>query len=67
MITIPFAFLFGGGLVPTFMGVLGDRASFSLGFILLGVAFLASMALLPFLRIPPSAETCATDEGATHG
>jgi len=49
---IPFAFLFGGGIVPALMGALGDRASFSLGFVLLGAAFLASMALLPFLQIP---------------
>ena len=51
---VPFAFLFGGGLVPTGMGALGDRASFSRGFVLLGAAFLTSMALLPFLRIPDS-------------
>jgi len=49
---VPFAFLFGGGIVPTLMGVLGDHASFSLGFVLLGAAFLASMVPLLFLRLP---------------
>ena len=49
---VPFAFLFGSGMVPTLMGVLGDHANFALGFVLLGGALLASLILLPFLRIP---------------
>ena len=53
---VPFIFLFGGGIVPTFMGVLGDRASFALGFVLLGSCLLASLVLLPFLRIPKDGE-----------
>ena len=58
---VPFAFLFGGGIVPTLMGALGDHASFSLGFVLLGGTFLASLVLLPFLRIPPVEEGTLTE------
>ncbi|MBU0943876.1 MAG: MFS transporter [Proteobacteria bacterium] len=35
---IPFAFLLGGGVIPTLIGMIGDVASISLGFILAGVA-----------------------------
>jgi len=49
---VPFVFLFGGGIVPTGMGALGDHASFSVGFVLLGGCFLASLGLLPFLQVP---------------
>ena len=51
---VPMSFLFGGGIVPLVMGALGDHASFSLGFVLLGAAFLCSLLLLRFLRIPGS-------------
>ncbi len=34
---IPFAFLAGGGLMPTIIGIIGDHFSFHLGFIIVGV------------------------------
>lgn len=49
---VPFVFLFGGGIVPTVLGALGDHASFSVGFVLLGGCLLGSLVLMPFLRVP---------------
>ncbi len=44
----PLAFLFGGGLLPTVLGYVGQRASFSLGIIVIGciIAVGSSAALL---------------------
>jgi NNP family nitrate/nitrite transporter-like MFS transporter len=49
-LTIPFAFLFGGGAVPTGIGFMGDVASFSLGIILVGVLILSGALLSLFLK-----------------
>ena len=63
-ISVPFAFLFGSGIVPTAMGVLGDRANFALGFVVLGGSLLASLVLFPFLRIPSVEEDSADARSA---
>jgi NNP family nitrate/nitrite transporter-like MFS transporter len=44
---MPVSYAVGAGLVPYFFGLLGDRQSFALGFVLYGV-LLASSAVLPF-------------------
>jgi NNP family nitrate/nitrite transporter-like MFS transporter len=49
-LTVPFAFLFGGGAVPAGIGFMGDVASFSLGVILVGVLVLSGALLSLFLK-----------------
>ena len=49
-LTVPFAFLFGGGAVPAGIGFLGDVASFSLGVIVVGVLILSGALLSLFLK-----------------
>jgi len=48
-LTIPFAFILGGGLAPTFIGMTGDAGSFSAGIIALGALITTGAALPPFL------------------
>ena len=49
----PLAFLFGGGLLPTVLGYVGQRASFSIGIIVIGcvIAVGSSAALLLHLLV----------------
>ena len=47
---VPFAFLFGGGAVPTGIGFMGDVASFSLGIVLVGVLVLSGALVSLFLK-----------------
>jgi MFS transporter, NNP family, nitrate/nitrite transporter len=49
--TIPFAFLFGGGVVPWIIGMTGDAGSFSAGIIIIGGFITAGAALPHFLRV----------------
>ena len=49
-LTVPFAFLFGGGAVPAGIGFMGDIASFSVGITLLGVLILTGALLSVFLK-----------------
>jgi NNP family nitrate/nitrite transporter-like MFS transporter len=49
-LTVPLGFLLGGGAVPAFIGLAGERYSFSLGFFLVGVVTLVSLPLIRFLR-----------------
>ena len=51
-VMIPFVFFFGGGVVPAVMGVLGEGVGFSVGFVVLGLVFLATLPLLLVLRVP---------------
>ncbi|RJR50466.1 MAG: MFS transporter [Desulfobacteraceae bacterium] len=44
-LTIPLAFLFGGGVVPMFIGVMGDAGLFSLGIVTVGVLLLLGALL----------------------
>ena len=47
----PVGYSVGSGLVPLFLGFLGDRLSFAFGFLIYGV-LVAAAALLPsFLRL----------------
>ncbi len=55
-LTVPFAFLFGGGAVPTAIGFMGDVASFSLGITLLGVLILSGALLSLFLKFQGGAD-----------
>jgi NNP family nitrate/nitrite transporter-like MFS transporter len=49
-LTVPFAFLFGGGAVPAVIGFMGDVASFSLGIVLVGVLIISGAFLAGFLK-----------------
>ena len=50
---IPFVYLFGGGIVPAGMGVVGEYYGFALGFLLMGGLLLISLCLLLFLQDRP--------------
>lgn len=50
-LTVPFAFLFGGGAVPTGIGFMGDVTSFALGIVLVGVLILSGALLAGFLNL----------------
>ena len=54
--TVPFGYIIGGGAIPTFIGIMGDTGSFSIGFIVTGMLILLSGLLALLLRLP------ATDE-----
>jgi NNP family nitrate/nitrite transporter-like MFS transporter len=49
-LTIPLAFLLGGGVAPTFIGMMGDAGLFSLGIMLVGVLLLGGSLLTLTLR-----------------
>ena len=50
--SVPFGFLIGGGVIPTFIGAMGDAGSFATGFTVTG-ALIAAGALMAFLlRLP---------------
>jgi hypothetical protein len=50
--TIPCGYLIGGGVVPTFIGIMGDTGSFALGFIVTGTLILLGGTLALLLRLP---------------
>ncbi|MFW6011472.1 MAG: MFS transporter, partial [Desulfosalsimonas sp.] len=49
-LTIPMAFVFGGGISPTIIGAAGDAGFFGAGFILVGVLMCAGAILPVFLK-----------------
>ncbi|MCF8111528.1 MAG: MFS transporter [Desulfobacteraceae bacterium] len=49
-LTIPMAFVFGGGISPTIIGAAGDAGFFGAGFILVGVLMSAGAILPVFIR-----------------
>ncbi len=49
-LTVPFAFLLGGGAIPTLIGFTGDILSFGYGFLAVGIITAGSILLLRFLR-----------------
>jgi len=49
-LTVPLGFLLGGGVVPAFIGLAGERFSFSLGIFLVGIITLVSLPIIRFLR-----------------
>ncbi|HXV84503.1 MAG TPA: MFS transporter [Candidatus Binatia bacterium] len=49
--TIPCGYLIGGGMVPTFIGVMGDAESFTLGFVVTGILILLGGTLAWSLKL----------------
>jgi NNP family nitrate/nitrite transporter-like MFS transporter len=50
--TVPFGFMIGGGVIPTFIGVMGDAGSFALGLIVSGVLILGAGIAALRLKLP---------------
>lgn len=50
-LTVLIAYLIGGGLVPTALGIFGDAGAFSLAFAVIGTCILLSSLLVPGLKI----------------
>jgi NNP family nitrate/nitrite transporter-like MFS transporter len=48
-ITIPFAFLIGGGILPILIGILGDAGAFEIGIIMVGGLILLTSILPRYL------------------
>jgi NNP family nitrate/nitrite transporter-like MFS transporter len=48
---LPVAYALGGGVVPSLLGVLGDRGAFARGLILLGALIAAGAALVPLASL----------------
>jgi zinc transporter ZupT len=46
----PIGYAVGSGLVPLFLGFLGDRLSFAAGFLIYGVLLSAAALLPPFIK-----------------
>jgi len=51
-ITIPFAFLIGGGILPILIGILGDAGAFGLGFVMVGGLIVLTSILPRYLIFP---------------
>jgi len=49
-LTVPAAFLLGGGIVPLLIGMMGDRGSFGTGIVILGSVTLMGVLLTALLR-----------------
>ena len=49
---VPMVFVFGGGVSPALLGVLGETAGFGPGFVILGCLFVVLLPLLLFLKLP---------------
>ncbi|MEW5909274.1 MAG: MFS transporter, partial [Thermodesulfobacteriota bacterium] len=49
-LTVPIAFLVGGGLVPTLIGFVGDVSSFSVGIFIVGVLILSGAFISAFMN-----------------
>jgi NNP family nitrate/nitrite transporter-like MFS transporter len=52
-LTMPVAFLVGGGIIPAGIGMMGEYESFSLGIVFVGVFLLAIPILLRYLAFHP--------------
>jgi len=50
---LPVSYALGAGVVPSLLGLLGDRGAFALGLILLGALVAAGGALAPLVRLEP--------------
>jgi NNP family nitrate/nitrite transporter-like MFS transporter len=50
--TIPFGYLIGGGVIPTFIGVMGDAHRFALGFMVAGILITGAGILALSLKLP---------------
>jgi NNP family nitrate/nitrite transporter-like MFS transporter len=51
-VILPFSVLFGAGIVPATLGLLGEYSSFSTGFVLLGGLTMTSVVIPFFLKYP---------------
>lgn len=51
-LSMPIAYVFAIGLVPTFLGLCGDRGHFDHGFMAVGLMTLGALAVLPLLKQP---------------
>jgi NNP family nitrate/nitrite transporter-like MFS transporter len=51
-ITIPFAFLIGGGIFPILIGILGDAGAFGLGIVIVGGLIILTSILPRYLIFP---------------
>lgn len=52
--TIPFAFVFGSGIIPSMIGFTGDMGAFSIGFIITGALILSGSMLSVHLKLNPN-------------
>ena len=50
-LTVPVAFIFGGGAIPAWIGFMGDAYSFASGIALVGVIILMGFILSPYLKL----------------
>src|SRR5499433_1973120 len=50
--TIPFGYLIGGGMIPTFIGIMGDAGFFAGGFMVTGTLILSGGIVALLLRLP---------------
>ena len=50
--SVPFGFLIGGGVIPTFIGAMGDAGSFATGFTITGVLISAGVPMALLLKLP---------------
>jgi NNP family nitrate/nitrite transporter-like MFS transporter len=55
-LTIPAAFILGGGAIPILIGAMGDAGAFPLGIVLSGVIILAGGFLSAFIKVPKAHE-----------
>jgi NNP family nitrate/nitrite transporter-like MFS transporter len=51
-LVVPTGFLLGGGLVPSWLGVLGDQGRFYLGYLTLGIAAMAATIPILLFHLP---------------
>jgi NNP family nitrate/nitrite transporter-like MFS transporter len=52
-LTVPLAYILGGGALPAMIGWLGEYLSFAWGLGLAGAVTVLSLGLLPLLRLSP--------------
>ena len=50
-LTIPFAFLIGGGMLPILIGILGDAGRFDVGIVMVGGIILLASILPRYLSL----------------
>jgi NNP family nitrate/nitrite transporter-like MFS transporter len=51
-LSVPFGFLIGGGVIPTFIGAMGDAGSFATGLFVTGALITAGAMLAQLLKLP---------------
>jgi NNP family nitrate/nitrite transporter-like MFS transporter len=61
-LTIPAAFIVGGGAIPILIGAMGDAGAFSLGIVLSGLIILSGGFLSAFIKVPMAHEDIGSKE-----